>query len=410
MGYRRPTGVPFREVVTRPDPKDFQLEGEACQEDVALSSGRGRSHGGGSRMSSRPDDFSDGVKRILAHRVGFRCSGPSCRALTVGPAIAQSNESMSIGVAAHITAATPGGPRYNPKLSSDQRRSVENGLWLCQNHAREIDTDLAYYTVDLLRTWKHDAEETARALFGRPVSAQALDVVIGLVAHRDSDNGLLLMGATNLPDGTRLMADLHQSGNASLLGQAHTIVLSGTFIAGPFTDDGHPHPHGWYAVRVVSYFNDAWQQQPAVLSLVGSGGCNLAGRFAEPTDADVDDPEFRVLATFECVAPPLRGGPPPSSDEISQAVEIVRNAVLTVDGRRSASPIHEVIDRFLGSPGLRVRDGWSCDRQANGLIRVVYSSWDGAHPRLAEWVVLLDTREVRYRNRMAKWFSWLPED
>lgn len=361
-------------------------------------------------MNGRRDDFSDGVKKILAHRAGFRCSNPSCRALTVGPAMARPSEHMNIGVAAHIAAASPGGPRYDPELSPIQRRSIDNGLWLCQNHATEIDRDITHYTIDVLRAWKKDAEETAHALFGRPVSAQALDVVIGLVAHRDSNDGLVLVGTANLPDGTCLMAELSRSGDSRPLGQAKFKVLDGMFVAGPFANKGHPYPHGWYDAEIVSYFNEAWQQPLVTLSLAGAQGRNLVGRFVESTDRDIDDPEFRVRATFECVAPPLSNQRMPSQSEISRAVEIVKNAVLTVDGRRSAGPIHQVVNCFLSSPGITPRDGWSCDRQANGLIRVVYSFWDGAKPSLAEWSVLLETGEVRYRNRFAKRFSWIPED
>lgn len=361
-------------------------------------------------MSGWRDDFSGGVKEVLAHRAGFRCSDPSCRALTVGPAIARSGGRMSVGVAAHITAASPGGPRYDPTLSPEQRISVENGLWLCQNHAKEIDNDTIHFTVDVLRAWKNDAEETARALFGRPVSAQVLDVVIGLVAHRDANDGLVLVGTTNLPEGTRLMAGLSRSGDPRLLGQVKFGVLNGMFVAGPFTNKGHPHPHGWYDAEIISYFNQAWQQPLAALSLAGADGRNLIGRLVEPTDKDIDDPEFRVRAIFECVAPPLSSHTAPSQSEISATVEIVQNAVLTVDGRRSAGPVHQVVDYFLSSPGITPRDGWSCDRQSNGLIRVVYSFWDGAKPSLAEWLVLLETGEVRYRNHFAKWFSWMPEE
>lgn len=45
------------------------------------------------------DDFSAKIKRILAERVGFLCSCPSCRVLTIGP---HSNleKSANVGVAA----------------------------------------------------------------------------------------------------------------------------------------------------------------------------------------------------------------------------------------------------------------------------------------------------------------------
>jgi hypothetical protein len=47
------------------------------------------------------DDFSKGVREVLAHRAGFRCSKPDCRASTAGPS-SVNNKHGSIGIAAHI--------------------------------------------------------------------------------------------------------------------------------------------------------------------------------------------------------------------------------------------------------------------------------------------------------------------
>ena len=52
------------------------------------------------------DDFPAPVKRLLAERAGYRCSNPDCRRLTIGPASIPIG-SVSIGEAAHITAAAP---------------------------------------------------------------------------------------------------------------------------------------------------------------------------------------------------------------------------------------------------------------------------------------------------------------
>ncbi len=77
---------------------------------------------------------------------------------TIGPST-DPNKSINVGVAAHITAASPGGPRYDPALSSEERRSAENGIWLCQNHAKMIDNDPARYPTEVLREWKETAEQ-----------------------------------------------------------------------------------------------------------------------------------------------------------------------------------------------------------------------------------------------------------
>jgi hypothetical protein len=110
------------------------------------------------------DDFPAGVKDELAKRVSYLCSNPGCRQPTSGPQSSPSG-TVNIGVAAHITAASPSGPRCDSSLSADQRASAENGIWLCQTCAKLIDSDQCRYTVEKLNEWKSDAETAAaRAL------------------------------------------------------------------------------------------------------------------------------------------------------------------------------------------------------------------------------------------------------
>lgn len=106
------------------------------------------------------DEFSKQTVNVLSKRVGVRCSNPTCRKLTTGPRT-DSRHIVNIGVAAHITAATEGGPRFDGALSTEQRQSPDNGIWLCQNCAKLIDNDPARYTVDLLASWKKVAEAAA---------------------------------------------------------------------------------------------------------------------------------------------------------------------------------------------------------------------------------------------------------
>ncbi len=113
------------------------------------------------------DEFVTPVKDILAKRVGFRCSNPACRKPTSGPQ-EDSTKSINIGVAAHITAASSDGPRYNPALSSDVRKDVTNGIWLCQSCAKLIDNDESRYPIEVLQHWKAIGESAAlRALENR---------------------------------------------------------------------------------------------------------------------------------------------------------------------------------------------------------------------------------------------------
>lgn len=108
------------------------------------------------------DDFTINNKEILAKRVGYRCSNPVCRQLTTGPQ-EDPQKTINVGVAAHISAASPGGPRYNVSLNTEQRRSLNNGIWLCQKCAKLVDNDETRYTYDLLCQWKIQAEDIARS-------------------------------------------------------------------------------------------------------------------------------------------------------------------------------------------------------------------------------------------------------
>src|ERR1700733_3283101 len=111
------------------------------------------------RIAGR-DEFPAAVCRQIAQGVGYRCSRPECRRLTVAAGSAP-NTTVSIGVAAHIAGAAPGGPRYDESMSSRERSSAENAIWLCQSCSRLIDRDIARYTRPLLSTWKADAERAA---------------------------------------------------------------------------------------------------------------------------------------------------------------------------------------------------------------------------------------------------------
>jgi tetratricopeptide (TPR) repeat protein len=122
------------------------------------------------------DNFLESVKRDLRDRVGSHCSNPDCDVLT----IAASNESNSsinnIGIAAHICAAASGkgARRYKPEpeMTSEQRSSIDNGIWLCASCATMIDKDEVTYTEALLQQWKLQAEERAKYRRGKKLYDQ----------------------------------------------------------------------------------------------------------------------------------------------------------------------------------------------------------------------------------------------
>src|SRR5262249_20791802 len=120
---------------------------------------------------------------------------------TSGPS-SEPEKAVNIGVAAHITAAAPGGPRYDPSLTSEERKSLENGIWLCQTCSVRIDRDAAKYTTELLREWKQDAE----AASDREISG----ILPELASHLSRTNiAILTVGNDQLARSLALEVEQH---------------------------------------------------------------------------------------------------------------------------------------------------------------------------------------------------------
>lgn len=119
------------------------------------------------------DEFGEPARKLLERQVGSRCSNPGCRQ----PTRASSwdyKATINIGTAAHITAASKKGPRYDPNIDTVQRTSHENGIWLCRNCGTLVDSDHGAFPVELLRQWKMQAIERARSQVVAPAASRHL--------------------------------------------------------------------------------------------------------------------------------------------------------------------------------------------------------------------------------------------
>lgn len=110
------------------------------------------------------DNFTQSAIAILYKRSGGKCC--RCGATTFGPVTNNLTKYRNIGQAAHIAAAAPGGPRYDPSMSPEERTSATNGLWLCSNCHDVIDRDVEEFTIQRLREIKRVGEERARKEVG----------------------------------------------------------------------------------------------------------------------------------------------------------------------------------------------------------------------------------------------------
>lgn len=161
---------------------------------------------------TRRDEFTAPTKALLAKRVGYQCSFQGCTRPTIGPARGE-EKAVSIGEAAHITAAAPDGPRYNRFLTSEERRGYSNGIWMCAIHAKQVDSDEKNFSAPLLQEWKESAENEAyEALtYGRTVSAPIIELNV--------DPELLRQLGWSLGDDLEdLTARLHKAATSDLAG------------------------------------------------------------------------------------------------------------------------------------------------------------------------------------------------
>jgi hypothetical protein len=160
------------------------------------------------------NEFSAATKQHLAKRAGYTCS--LCEAPTSGPGL-EPDKAVSAGDAGHITAASPGGPRYDPSLTPEQRRHPDNGIWLCVVHARLVDHDASRYTADELRRLKLQAEARALERLGKPPASRRQEVnaavlIQGPDAIRISGPNAVVLGPNAI---TIVGPVIHRKGDSS---------------------------------------------------------------------------------------------------------------------------------------------------------------------------------------------------
>ena len=101
------------------------------------------------------------TKLVLAHHGGNHCAFPGCpRDLTVDSP--SGGEPVSTGEAAHIRGEKPGSARYDPTMTPEERDSYHNLIYLCADHATQIDRQERDFSVQHLLAMKADHEAKVR--------------------------------------------------------------------------------------------------------------------------------------------------------------------------------------------------------------------------------------------------------
>jgi hypothetical protein len=105
------------------------------------------------------ENFPPKVRKLIEAAAGHQCSFPACNRRTTGRGPTSDYASNS-GYAAHIYAASGGGPRGQGGLSEAELKSAGNGIWLCGIHAKLIDNNRGKsYPPETLHSYKdlHEA-------------------------------------------------------------------------------------------------------------------------------------------------------------------------------------------------------------------------------------------------------------
>jgi hypothetical protein len=247
------------------------------------------------------------------------------------------------------------------------------------------------------------------------------EITLTASASRDETDGTVISGTTNLPNGTKLGVELMSKGRATSQ-DFDVIVAAGNFRSAPFRKGTSPISPGRRRLHIFTYFTNLWQS-PTVLNLVGNGGSKLkASGLVRAEDAQLIDADKVLDYAANVIIPPLGSGatqtaaPTQSSAEARQAkaIEIVKKAVLVVDGDRSSMNVEDGVLYYFGFPGIRMGTGWSATQTADNTFNVVLDAInsDGKGKEWHEkaiWEVNVVTKKVLYRTKMAKAFSWIPD-
>ena len=117
------------------------------------------------RLSPKKD-----VLRDLAISSRNQCAFPRCDHPLLD------SEGVYVAELCHIEAAEPGGERYNPSQSDEQRRGAANLLFLCHKH-HKITDDVELYPVSRMRQIKSEHEALPEVVFNAELLLERLEEV-----------------------------------------------------------------------------------------------------------------------------------------------------------------------------------------------------------------------------------------
>lgn len=113
---------------------------------------------GNAMSGGRRPRIPTGQERVVISRSGNRCAYPGCRTRLVFDAVDPVDDDKAVGKVAHICAASPGGPRFDPTMTDKERGSASNLIYLCGDHHDAIDSQTSHHSRAFLEKAKKDHE------------------------------------------------------------------------------------------------------------------------------------------------------------------------------------------------------------------------------------------------------------
>ena len=102
--------------------------------------------------------------RELYIKSGNECAYPVCHNVLVD------EYGKFVGEVCHIEAAMPGGERFNPNMTNEDRRSFGNLMLMCHHH-HVVTDDVCIYTVEKLKEMKRNHEMKYSGIIGQMMNS-----------------------------------------------------------------------------------------------------------------------------------------------------------------------------------------------------------------------------------------------
>lgn len=180
------------------------------------------------------------LKRLFALS-GNECAFPGCTAPVI-----DTEHGVLTGQICHIKARSPGGPRYDPDQTEEERNGYANLLVMCAAHNKIIDdpTTQDQFTVEMLLAFKSAHEERSR---NSTVKEDVVDRIVELLGRAATAAALpaapaLVLRAEQRRYGMRVVLSLANEGGSSARAPYLSLRVPSSYHVWEYGIDGNGTP------------------------------------------------------------------------------------------------------------------------------------------------------------------------